>query len=220
MAPAAFVFDLYGTLADFSSLHEQLAALAPDARRFVDVWRQKQLAYAFASTLMGRYEDFDALTGYALSFAAAACGVSLGAQRHAELVDSWSTLPPYPEVSATLAALRARGKKLAVLSNGTPRALARIVRHAGIEGAFDAVLSVDAVRAYKPSPAVYALAERALMLERRQIGFVSSNGWDAAGAAEFGFEVFWCNRNRSPAETFGAPPDRTIESLADLVESQ
>jgi 2-haloacid dehalogenase len=218
MAPAAFVFDLYGTLVDFASLHEQLTDIAPDARRFVETWRAKQLAYAFASTLMGRYEDFDVLTGHALAFAAAVHGVSLGAERRASLVEAWATLPAYPEVPATLAALRAQGKRLAILSNGTPRALARIARRAEFANAFDAILSVDAVRAYKPSPAVYALAERALGLERTQIGFVSSNGWDATGAAEFGFEVFWCNRGRVPAETFGTAPAHTIASLAELVD--
>ncbi len=218
MGAAAFVFDLYGTLVDFTSLHELVANEAPDAQRFVETWRAKQLAYSFASTLMGRYEDFDALTGYALSYAAAAHGVALGAERHAELVAAWSSLPAYPDVPATLAALRGQRKRLAILSNGTPRALARIVRSAGLEGSFDAVLSVDAARAYKPSPAVYALAERALGYERAQIAFVSSNGWDATGAAEYGFEVFWCNRGRAPAETFGAAPARTIASLAEILE--
>jgi 2-haloacid dehalogenase len=218
MAPLAFVFDLYGTLVDFASLHEQLADVAADAKRFVETWRAKQLAYAFASTLMGRYEDFDVLTGHALAFAAAAHGVALGAERRAALVEAWANLPAYPEVPATLAALRAQGKRLAILSNGTPRALARVARRAAFENAFDAILSVDAVRAYKPSPAVYALAERALGLERSQIGFVSSNGWDATGAAEFGFEVFWCNRGRVPAETFGPAPAHTIASLSELVD--
>jgi 2-haloacid dehalogenase len=217
MTPAAFVFDLYGTLVDFTSLHERVAGTAPDPRRFVETWRSKQLAYAFASTLMGRYEDFDALTGYALAYAAAVHGVPLGSELRAALVEAWSGLPAYPEVAATLAALRAQGIPLAILSNGTPRALARSVENAGLGGVFDAVLSVDAVRAYKPSPSVYALAERALGLERGRIGFVSANGWDATGAAQFGFDVYWCNRGHAPAETFGPAPAHTIASLADLL---
>ena len=219
MAPAAFVFDLYGTLVDFTSLHERVADVAPDVRGFVETWRAKQLAYAFTATLMERYEDFDTLTGYALAFAAAAHGVSLGAERRAALVAAWSDLPAYADVPGTLAALRAQGKRLAILSNGTPAALARVVARAGIADAFDAILSVDAVRAYKPSPAVYALAERTLGLERGRIGFISSNGWDATGAAEYGFEVYWCNRRGVPAETFGAVPAHTIASLAELVKA-
>ncbi len=216
MPPAAFVFDLYGTLVDFTSLGEQLHDLTSDAARFVDAWRGKQLAYAFASSLMGRYQDFDALTGYALAYAAATLGVSLSKERRAALVEAWSALPAYPEVAEVLAVLRTQGKRLAILSNGTPRALARIVRHAGIADAFDAVLSVDDVREYKPSPAVYALAERTLAFRRDEIGFVSSNGWDATGAAEFGFDVYWCNRRGAPAETFGAAPAHTISSLREL----
>jgi 2-haloacid dehalogenase len=168
---------------------------------------------------MERYEDFDTLTGYALAFAAAAHGISLGAERRAALVAAWSDLPAYPDVPGTLSALRAQGKRLAILSNGTPPALARVAGRAGIAAAFDAILSVDAVRAYKPSPAVYALAERALGLERERIGFISSNGWDATGAAEYGFEVYWCNRRGAPAETLGAAPAHTIASLAELVKA-
>lgn len=216
MPPAAFVFDLYGTLVDFTSLQEHLHDLTSDAPRFVEVWRGKQLAYAFASSLMGRYEDFDTLTGYALAYSAASLGVSLSAERRASLVAAWSNLPAYPEVAEVLALLRTQGKRLAILSNGTPQALAQIVRHAGIADAFDAILSVDDVREYKPSPAVYALAERTLALRRGEIGFVSSNGWDATGAAEFGFDVYWCNRRSAPAETFGAAPAHTIASLREL----
>jgi 2-haloacid dehalogenase len=213
---AAYVFDLYGTLVDYNSLRPQIYLVTPNASSLVDLWRLKQLQYSFMSTMMGRYVDFDELTALALDYAAAQFGVELDAPTRASLIDAWSHLPTYPDVPAALARLRATGAKLAVLSNGTPQALARTVAGAQIAEYFDALLSVDAVQAYKPRPEVYHLAVERFSLARGDIGFVSSNGWDAAGAAEFGFDVTWCNRNRLPAETFGERPARTIATLAEL----
>jgi 2-haloacid dehalogenase len=217
MTLSAYAFDLYGTLVDFTSLREHPPISGLPA--FIDTWRAKQLQYAFLSTLMTRYEDFDALTGHALDFAAAQHGLALDVTERAELVAAWSNLPVYPEVPEVLVALRQRGTRLVVLSNGTPRAIASTLEAAKIAPLLDGALSVDTVRAYKPSPQVYHLAVEFFNLPREQIGFVSSNGWDAMGAAEFGLQVSWCNRSSQTAETFGAKPARTITNLRQLLEA-
>jgi 2-haloacid dehalogenase len=212
-----YVFDLYGTLVDYNSLRPQVYLVTPNATSLVDLWRLKQLQYSMLSSMIGRYVDFDELTALALDYAAAQYGVHLDAEARQHLIDAWSELPPYPDVVPALAKLRERGAKLAVLSNGTPRALSRTVEAAKLAQNFDALLSVDTVRAYKPRAEVYQLPVERFGLGRDEIGFVSSNGWDAMGAAEFGFEVTWCNRNRLPAETFGARPARTIATLTELL---
>jgi 2-haloacid dehalogenase len=217
MTPDALVFDLYGTLLDFTSLRERVYLLTGSATTFVELWRTKQIQYSFAATMMDRYVDFDQLTAHALDYAAAAHKAVLSAEQRADLIASWSSLPAHADVPAALAALQARGIRLAVLSNGSPAAIARGVESAGLSRYFDALLSVDTVRAYKPRPEVYHLAVERFQCPRDRIGFVSSNGWDATGAAEFGFAVYWCNRSGAPAETFGAPPAREIASLSDLV---
>jgi len=219
MTPSAYAFDLYGTLVDFTSLRNRSHASVADATAFVETWRAKQLQYAFLSTLMTRYENFDELTGHALDFAAAQHGASLDAAERASLVAAWSNLPVYPEVPEVLAALRQLGARLVVLSNGTPRAIVSTLEAAKITPLLDGALSVDAVRAYKPSPQVYHLAVEFFNLPREQIGFVSSNGWDAMGAAEFGFTVYWCNRTSQTPESFGAKPTRTIANLRQLLEA-
>jgi 2-haloacid dehalogenase len=217
--PAAIAFDLYGTLVDYTSLRDRAYLLTQSPSGFIDLWRQKQLQYAMLSTLMERYLNFDELTGRALDFAAAHFHVELDATSRAALIDAWSELPAHPDVAPGLAGLRKRGVRCVVLSNGTPRALERTVTAAGLRDSFDALLSVDAVRAYKPHPSVYRSAVEFFGLPARQIGFVSSNGWDAAGAAEFGLRVFWCNRTHATPETFGAKPEGVIESLQDLLGS-
>jgi 2-haloacid dehalogenase len=132
--------------------------------------------------------------------------------------DAWSALPAFPDVPDALAALRERGVRTAVLSNGTPRAIEATLAANNLSHLFDAAISVDSARNFKPRPTVYSLAVDRFGVPREQIAFVSSNGWDATGAAEFGFQAIWCNRAGLPAETFGKPPARTISTLAALLD--
>lgn len=217
--PLAYAFDLYGTLVDYTSLGDVFRDVVADPNAFVLHWRQKQLSYAFAATLMDRYADFDTLTGYAFDYSANWHGVANSPALRAKAVAAWSQLPVFADAAETVAGLRERGFKTAVLSNGTPSALARTLANAGLTAQFDAVLSVDAVRAYKPHPSVYRLATDFFETTPERIAFVSSNGWDATGAAEFGFRVLWCNRSNAPAEAFGVPPERIITSLTQLLNA-
>jgi 2-haloacid dehalogenase len=218
MPLTAFAFDLYGTLVDFETLREKLVSFVPNPVAFVEAWRSKQLQYAFISTLSGRYLDFDEITARALDYTASLDALALLDSERAALVDAWSCLPAHHDVVPALAALRERGCRLAVLSNATPRAIARTLDAAGLTAAFDGTLSVDAARLYKPRPEVYQLAVDFFGLPRERIGFVTANGWDAAGAATFGLVVTWCNRAGLPDETLGGRPAHRIATLAELVD--
>ena len=92
------------------------------------------------------------------------------------------------------------------------------MRSSGLEGAFAHVLSVDAVQVYKPSPRVYELGPRAFGLAAREILFVSSNAWDIAGAAGFGYRTCWCNRQGAPMDELGVTPDHEVERLDQIPE--
>jgi 2-haloacid dehalogenase len=211
------VFDLYGTLVDFSSLASAFSA-TPVPEAFVRDWRQKQLSYAFAATLMERYSDFDVLTAAAYRYAAQLHGMAHDEATTRAAMEAWSHLPAYPDALPALQAARERGLRTAILSNGTPQALAATVSALRFGEWLDAVLSVDAVRAFKPHPSVYDLVLKHFTTPPERVVFVSSNGWDATGAAEFGFQVVWCNRGGLPGETFGAPPARSVASLAALFD--
>jgi len=89
-----------------------------------------------------------------------------------------------------------------------------LVAQSGLE--LDAVLSVDEVKVFKPAPEVYELAVKKLRIPKQEIGFVSSNCWDALGAKSFGFQVFWVNRSGAPLDRLGFTPDRTVTSLREL----
>ncbi|MCU0869869.1 MAG: haloacid dehalogenase type II [Burkholderiales bacterium] len=209
----ACVFDAYGTLFDVhSAVAKHAARLGPDAAALSQTWRTKQLEYSWVHSLMHRYEDFWTLTTRALDFAFARHGVHDDALR-ADLLAAYETLDAYAEVPAVLAQLRGAGLQTAILSNGAPAMLASAVRSAGLDGAFDALLSVDSLRRYKPDPRVYALATDRFGLLASEIAFMSSNAWDVAGARAFGFDVHWINRTQQPAEY---PRSAAADQLPDL----
>ena len=216
MKPVAVVFDLYGTLLDYSALARSFDGGSVSSEIFVSSWRTKQIAYAMASTLMGTYADFDDLSGRAYAYAAALHGAPNAPADRERATAAWSSLPAFADVVLALDDLREHGIATAVLSNGTPRALTDSIAHARLAGRFAHVLSIDAVRKYKPHPDVYALVTAAFACTPSEILFVSSNGWDATGAAAFGFRVAWCNRGNLPNETIGHSPTHTMTSLADL----
>lgn len=213
---AACVFDAYGTLFDFNSATERCrAVLGERTDRLSEVWRQKQLQYTWLRSLMGRHENFWQVTGEALDFALAAVGLDDPALRQ-RLLDLYLELEPYPDVVDTLRRLKAANLRTAILSNGAPDMLAAAVASAGVTDLIDEIYSVEAVGVYKPDSRVYQLAVDGLDLPCRAICFQSANGWDAIGAAAFGFRVAWINRFGQPREALPASPDAELTSLAEL----
>jgi 2-haloacid dehalogenase len=212
----AFVFDAYGTLFDVhAAIARHRAAAGPDADRLSEIWRTKQLEYTWTLTLAGHYVDFWTLTQRALDFALARVP-SVDRTLKPKLLDAYFALDAFPDARAALAALKMRGARTAILSNGTPKMLAAAVAAAGLQHQLDAVLSVDAICMYKPRPEVYALAAQALAMAPADIVFVSSNRWDVMGAASFGFDTVWVNRAQMPNEYAENAPKRVVADLTEL----
>ena len=217
MHVAAVVFDLYGTLLAIDAMRAHVAAAGvEDADAFVADWRRKQLEYAFLVTLAQAYRDFDELTALALEQTCAQRRLALSETARAELVAAWRAMAAFPDVAPALGALAARGLPLAVLTNGTPVSANAALERAGVRALLTDVLSVESVRAYKPDPRVYALVTQRFACAPREIVFVSSNAWDAWGAARFGFRVAWCNRARHAAEPLLPAPETTLAGLHEL----
>jgi 2-haloacid dehalogenase len=213
----ALVFDLYGTLYDVHSVSGACEAMFPQRGMELSLlWRQKQLEYTWLRSLMGAYIAFEEATEDALDYCCQRLGLDLDACRRTALCDAYLRLAPFPEVPATLRELNARGLPLAILSNGSRRSIDAVVRTSGLAGEFAHLLSVDAVRVFKPDPRVYELAEQVLQLDRSSVLFVSSNAWDATGAGYFGYLTCWVNRGGLPFESMGQRPSHIVGSLAEL----
>ena len=193
-----FVFDAYGTLFNVhAAIARHRAVAGPEADRFSEVWRTKQLEYTWTNTLAGRYADFWTLTQQALDFSLARFP-SVDRALRGKLLDAYLTLDAFSDARTVLRGLKARGERTAILSNGSPAMLDAAVAAAGFKDDLDAVLSVDGLRMYKPRPEVYALATAAFACQPAEVVFVSSNRWDVMGAATCGFRTAWVNRTRMP----------------------
>ena len=196
----AFVFDAYGTLFDINAaIAHHRSAAGTDADRFSETWRAKQLEYTWTLTLAGRYINFWTLTERALDFAFARFP-SVDRALKPKLLEAYLTLDAFPDARPVLRDLKARGHSTAILSNGAPEMLRSAANAAKLADHLDAILSVDAIRIYKPRREVYALASEHLQLAPADILFVSSNRWDVMGAAAFGYRTAWINRAKMPEE--------------------
>lgn len=216
MAIKAILFDAYGTLLDVhSSVAQHADRLGPVAGAVSALWRQKQLEYTWTLTLAGRYQPFDKITADALDYVLALHGHADATLRR-DLLDSYRQITPFADVAPALVQLKAAGMQLGILSNGTPAQLREAVASAGIAALLDPLLSVDAIRIYKPDPRVHAMAADSLDLSPGEIGFVSSNAWDAMGAERFGFKVFQLRRQTGPDEYHLTGKTKVITSLSEL----
>jgi 2-haloacid dehalogenase len=239
MTIKAIVFDAYGTLYDVQSVAAATDAAFPGHGDYVaQVWRLKQLEYSWLRSLMGRYEDFRATTRDSLCYTIDTLGLEADDALFDRVIEAYNTLSPYPETVEALH--RLAGYRRAILSNGSPDMLDALVRNSGLDRCLEAVISVDARKVYKPDPRAYELVQERLGVPPDAVVFVSSNGFDVAGARSFGFKVVRIERVtpaalrqdltsgspilpatmfralRTQTEMLGFAPDAVVSSLLAL----
>ncbi|MGB5871197.1 MAG: haloacid dehalogenase type II [Albidovulum sp.] len=221
MAITTCIFDAYGTLFDVAAAARKAAA-EPGGERLAQIWphlaedwRRKQLEYTWLRAVMGAHCDFWAVTEDGLDWAMEAAGLEDTALR-ARLLALYRALDAYPEVPAMLKTLKTRGLNTAILSNGAPAMLTDAATSAGITHLLDDLLSVESVGVFKPDARVYRLVGARFGTTPDQVLFVSSNGWDAAGAAAFGFPTVWVNRAGLPVDRLPGRPAHIVTDLTGI----
>jgi 2-haloacid dehalogenase len=193
MTIKAVVFDAYGTLYDIQSVAAVTEEAFPGYGELVtQIWRIKQLEYTWLRSLMRRYQDFAVVTRESLTYTLRVLGLQQDPDAFERIMDKYLHLDLYPDATAALAALR--GRKLAILSNGSPGMLDALVRNSGLDRVLDATISIDSKQTFKPAPEAYTLIESVLGVPPAEVMFVSSNPWDVCGAKAFGLNVAWIER--------------------------
>jgi len=223
MPLTTYVFDAYGTLFDVNVAAAQAAkepdhaALGPVWHDLARDWRLKQLQYTWLRATADRHCDFWQVTQDGLDWAMEAHGLDSDATRQRLLALYWE-LAAYPEVQPMLAQLKAQGATTAILSNGSPAMIEAAVTSAGIGDHLDALLSVEEVGVFKPHARVYDMVRDRFGCAKQDVLFVSSNGWDAAGAAGYGFQTAWVNRGGEPVDRLYAKPHHILTDLSTIPE--
>jgi 2-haloacid dehalogenase len=216
MPARAYVFDAYGTLLDVhAAIGKHRDKVGADAAAFSELWRTKQIEYSWTHSLLGHYVPFWTLTERALDFCLAKFP---GVDRALKpvLLAAYKELGAYADARPCLEALRKRGIKTAILSNGSTEMLQSAVEAAKFSDVLDFVLSVDEIKSFKPGRAVYQIAVNRLGVAAADIAFVSSNRWDVAGSANFGFKPIWVNRAGNPDEYPDFQPVKVVKSLSEV----
>src|SRR6202142_2178367 len=241
MTIQAVVFDAYGTLYDIQSVAAVTEEAFPGYGEIItQIWRIKQLEYTWLRSLMRRYEDFSVITRDSLAYTIKVLGLKHDAATFERVMDKYLKLDLYPDALGTLAALK--GRKLAILSNGSTGMLNKLVRNSGLDRMLDATISIDSQKIFKPAPDAYALIEATLRVPPAEVLFVSSNPWDACGAKAFGLNVAWIERVtpeamalacvksdvvppltmfkaiRTQMDELGLEPDYRIHALSELTD--
>ncbi|MCA6111024.1 haloacid dehalogenase type II [Bradyrhizobium cenepequi] len=212
MTIQAVVFDAYGTLYDVQSVAEVTEDAFPGYGELItQIWRIKQLEYSWLRSLMRRYQDFSVVTRDSLAYTLRSLGLQYDAGTFDRIIDKYLHLDLYPDALASLEAMR--GKKLAILSNGSPDMLNALVRNSGLDRVLDATISVDAKKIFKPSVEVYTLIEEVLRVPPSDVLFISSNPWDACGAKAFGLNVAWIERVTPEAMALACVENETLPPL-------
>jgi 2-haloacid dehalogenase len=213
---AIFVFDAYGTLFNVHAAIARFRSQAgPEADRMSELWRAKQLEYSWTLTLAGRYADFWALTERALDYSLTRFP-SVDKALRPKLLEAYFKLDAFPDARTALRALKAKGHRTGILSNGSPNMLKGAVDAADVGGDLDAVLSVDSLKMFKPRPEVYGLVIDHYRCKPAEVTFVSSNRWDVMAGVSVGFRGLWVNRSKMPDEYLDFPPAKTLADLSSL----
>jgi 2-haloacid dehalogenase len=217
---SVYVFDAYGTLFDVHSAASRYKeAIGPAWERLSQTWRSKHLEYTWIHAQTGRHTRFWTLAERSLDYAIALTGGVPPGVRNG-LLAAYRTLSAYPEVPGVLTELRARGARLAILTNGDPDMIEDAVGSAGLAGLLDAVITVHEAGVFKPDRRVYKLASDRFGVAPGAVSFQSSNRWDVAGAKVFGFRCVWVNRSGAPDEYPEMPADLVAADLGALLTTR
>ena len=213
----AIIFDAYGTLFDVNSAAEKCKDKIGDKwEGFANFWRTTQLEYTWLRSLMKRHKDFWQITEDSLDKSIKTYKIDPLMKN--ELLDLYKTLSSYKEVHEVLTKLKEKNFKLAILSNGTPSLLDKLVESNNLNNIFDDIFSIEQVGIYKPDSKVYDMPINKYQIEKNEVAFLSANTWDVSGGGNYGYNSLWVNRNNSIFDKLDYLPKYQIKHLGELLD--
>jgi 2-haloacid dehalogenase len=211
------VFDVNETLLDLGTLDSLFADAFGEAtvRR---EWFTQVLQSAMTLTLTDSYTDFGAVGAAALTMIGERRRVSVNDALRTAVRDGMHSLPPHPEVATALGRLREAGFRLATLTNSPPALVGAQLSNAGLRDYFELVLSVDAIRRFKPAPEPYQMAASSLGVPIGQVRLVAAHAWDVAGAMAAGATAAFVARPGMVLDPLHPQPDIVGPDLTNVAD--
>ena len=213
----AIIFDAYGTLFDVNSVAEKCKDKIGDKwEGFANYWRNTQLEYTWLRSLMNRHKDFWQVTEDSLDKSMNVFKIDLSMRN--EFLDLYKILSTFPEINEVLQNLKKRNYKLAILSNGTPSLLNKLVKSNNLDNIFDDIFSIEEVGIYKPNSKVYDIPITKYKIQKEEVAFLSANTWDVSGGGNYGYNSIWVNRNNNIFDNLDYKPKNEVKNLKQLLD--
>tara|TARA_B100000427_G_C15379113_1_gene538040 strand:+ start:13 stop:675 length:663 start_codon:yes stop_codon:yes gene_type:complete len=213
----AIIFDAYGTLFDVNSAAEKCKdKIGKKWENFSNYWRTTQLEYTWLRNLMGRHKDFWQITEDSLDKSMKV--FEIDSSMKIDLLNLYKILSTFPEVKDALNILKEKKYKLAILSNGTPSLLNKLVKSNNLDYIFDDIFSIEEVGIYKPSSKVYDIPIKKFQIKKDEVAFLSANTWDVSGGGNYGYNAVWVNRNNNIFDILDYIPQKQVKNLAELLD--
>lgn len=211
------LFDINETVLSLASLKAQFKAQF-GSEEIVATWFSMVLHSSTVCSCTGVKTDFSTLAKTMLDAVAAKCQITLTAAAQDELLESFASLPPHPDMEPALQRLQEAGFKTVAFSNSSERLIATQIDNSGLADLFDDVVSVEATGSFKPDPAVYHYVAEQLGLPTTSLRLVATHDWDTHGALHAGLKAAYIDRSGVPYHPLYQQPDIIADNMLDIAE--
>ncbi|OLY91417.1 2-haloacid dehalogenase [Cnuella takakiae] len=216
--PAVILFDVNETLLDMTPVKRKVNSIL-DSRSGFRIWFGLLLQYSLVENCTNQYHDFATIGNAALDLAAVALDEEVGEHEKKAALSLMGHLKPYKDVKPGLQLLKQQGLRLATLTNSPQQTLMTQLSNSALTSYFEANLSVDAVRKFKPAVEPYQHAAAVLGVAPSEILMVAAHGWDIAGAAAAGMQTAFIRRKGQAPYTLAPKPDYSCRHIKDLANT-
>ena len=215
--PEIIIFDVNETLLSLASLRPGFIEIFGSAD-LMGEWFARMLHASLVSNHVDDYRPFGQLGTAALLMLGRKHGIDITQQTASEVVAGMRSLEAHDDVRSGIDAIRAKGYRTAILTNGSTDAAADQIRNAGLDDVIDEQLTVEIVGKFKPAREVYLAAADRFGVEPPAAMLVAAHDWDIAGAAAAGYRTAFVTRPGVSWTLPGQPPDLVGADIPAIAE--
>jgi len=212
------VFDVNETLLDMSVLKNKINSLLCSSNGF-RIWFGMLLHYSLVDNCTNNYHDFTAIANATFDMAAKALKIDVDEKEKKAALATIKGLPAYSDVPKGLQLLKEKGFRLATLTNSPEATLSAQLQYAKLTEYFEATLSIDAIKKYKPAVETYTWATKQLSINVSDAIMVAAHGWDIAGALQAGMQAAFIERDGQSLYPLAPGPQFIGKNLMEVANS-
>jgi 2-haloacid dehalogenase len=205
--PKVLFFDVNETLLDLNSMQASVAKALGGRSDLLPLWFTTMLQYTLVDTVGGQYHDLGAVGAATLTMVARNHGIKLSEDEARKAIEPIRSLPPHTDVPPALEALQDAGFRMVTLTNSSRAIVDAQIANAGLKNRFEALLSIEDARRFKPHVQVYRWAAQKMDVGAQDCMLIAAHGWDIAGALNAGWRAAFLSRPGAQLYPLAPPPE-------------